>query len=156
VATRESINRVKIEGWRVSRVPIASAQAVHQGDLLVWDAANRRAIPATSASGASFLGMSDTKNPIGTAGSPEFLSDSATPRLNVIQQGLVEVIAGATETLYPFDEVVLGADAQTVVKGSSNPIGVVDPSVGSTGKAVTAGDLIKIWLRVANAYRVFY
>jgi hypothetical protein len=32
----------------------------------------------------------------------------------------------------------------------------VDPSVGSTGKAVTAGDLIKIWLRVANAYRVFY
>ena len=156
MATRESINRVKIEGWRVSRVPINSATTIYQGDLLCWDAANKRAVPAVSTSGATFIGMSDTKNPIETVGSTTFLTDMASSRVNVIQQGLVEVIWGASETVYPFDEVVLGADAQTCVKGSSNPIAVIDPAVGSAGKAITAGDLVKIWLRVPNAYRLWY
>ena len=79
MATRESINRVKIERFRVGRVPINAAETIYQGDLLAWDAANRRASKATSASGTTFIGMSDTKNPIETAGSTTFLSDSQLP-----------------------------------------------------------------------------
>lgn len=154
---REKINRVKIEAWRVSRVPIAAATVVYQGDLLVWDAATKVAIPAVATSGATFLGMSDTSNPVETVGSPTFLTDSQTPRVNVIQQGLVEVIWGTAETVYPFDTVVLhAAGPQHAVKGASNPIGIVDPGYGAAGRATVSGELIKIWLRVPDAYRCNY
>jgi hypothetical protein len=157
MASREKINRVKIEGWRVSRVPIAAATVVYQGDLLVWDAGARVALPAVAASGATFIGMSDTSNPIETVGSPSFLTDSQTPRLNVIQQGLVEVIWGANETVYPFDTVVLNATSpQHCVKGATAPIGIVDPAYGAAGRATVIGDIIKIWLQVPNAYRCNY
>jgi hypothetical protein len=158
MSVREKINRVKIEGWRVSRIPIAADQVVYQGDLMVWNAASKVAVPATSStSGALFIGMADTSNPIETVGSSTFLSDSQTPRINVIQQGLVEVIWGTAETIYPFDEVVLSsAGPQHAVKGASNPIGIVDPSYGAAGRATVSGELIKIWLRVPNAYRCHY
>lgn len=159
MATRESINRVKIEAWRVSRVPVSTDESILQGDLLVWDSANKRATKATAASAATFIGMSDTKNQIETVGSSTFLSDTKLPRVNVIQQGLVEVIWGVSETVYPFDEVILDSavgNAQTCKKGSVNPVGIVDPSYGSAGTAITSGDLVRIWLRVPNAYRVHY
>lgn len=159
MATRESINRIKIEHWRASRIPCNTAEDIFQGDLMCWDVTNKRATRLTaSASGANFIGMTDTKNSMETAGSTTFLSATTTNRLNIVQSGLVEVIWGATETLFPFDEVVIhssAADAQTVQKGSSNPIGVVDPAVGTAGKAVTAGDLAKIWLQVrTNQYNL--
>lgn len=157
MASREKINRVKIEGWRVSRIPIAAATTVYQGDLMVWDTATKLAVPAVSTSGASFLGMSDTSNPVETVGSPTFLSDSQTPRINVLQQGLVEVIWGTAETVYPFDTVVLhSASPQHCVKGASPAVGIVDPAYGAAGKAVVSGDLVKIWLRVPDTYRAFY
>ena len=157
MATRERINRVKIEAWRVSRVPIDKTETIYQGDLLVWDVANRRATKAVSASGSTFVGMSDTSNPIETVGSTTYLSDSQSPRVNVIQSGLVEVIWAANETIYPFDEVVIASnDAQHCEVGSSNPIGIVDPSYGAAGKVISSGDLVKIWLRVPDAYRVNY
>lgn len=159
MATRESINRIKIEHWRVSRVPCNTAEDIFQGDLMNWDVANKRATRLTgSASAANFIGMSDTKNSVETAGSSTFLSATTTPRLNIVQSGLVEVIWGTTETLFPFDEVVIdpsASDAQTVRKGSTNPIGVVDPAYGSAGKAVTAGDIARIWLQVrTNQYNL--
>ena len=56
--------------------------------------------------------------------------------------------------VYPFDEVVLGADAQTCIKGASNPIGIIDPGYGTAGYLATAsGTVVRIWLRVPNAYR---
>jgi len=56
MATRESINRVKIEGWRVSRVPVNASEDIYQGDLLCWDSANKRATRlTTAASGANFV-----------------------------------------------------------------------------------------------------
>jgi hypothetical protein len=158
MATRESINRVKIEGWRVSRVPVNASEDIYQGDLLCWDSANKRATRlTTAASGANFVGMSDTKNSIETAGSSTFLSASTTNKVNVIQQGLVEVIWGANETIYPFDTVAIsGTDAQTCQKSASNVIGFVDPAYGSAGKAAVTGELIRIWLKVADSYRAMY
>lgn len=159
MATRESINRVKIEHFRASRIPCNTAEDIYQGDLMSWDVAAKRATRLlAAASGANFIGMTDTKNSIETAGSTTYLSATTTNRLNIIQSGLVEVIWGATETLYPFDEVVIdpsATDAQTVRKGSSNPIGVVDPAYGTAGKAVTAGDIARIWLQVrTNQYNL--
>ncbi len=154
MATRESINRVKIERFRVGRMPVNGAETIYQGDLLCWDAANKRATKASSASGALFVGMSDTKNPIETAGSTTFLTDAQLPRVNVIQQGLVEVCWGTNEMVYPFDEVVINSDAQTCIKGSSNPIGIIDPGYTAAGfLATSSGVPIRIWLRVPNAYR---
>lgn len=157
MAVRESINRIKIEGWRVSRVPVNPDEDIYQGDLMVWDTVNRRATRGlVAASGATFLGMSDTKNQVETAGSPSLLSSTKLNRINIVQDGLVEVVWGASETVYPFDTVALaGSDAQTCVKSGSNVIGVVDPSYGSAGKAVTAGDLVRIWLRVPSTYKLF-
>ena len=101
--------------------------------------------------------MSDTSNPIETVGSPSFLSDTQSPRVNVIQQGLVEVIWGVNETVYPFDEVQLHSTSpQHCMKGSTNPVGIVDPAYGAAGKAVVAGDIVRIWLRVPNAYRCHF
>jgi hypothetical protein len=156
MASRESINRVKIEHWRVSRVPCNTAEDIFQGDLMCWDTVNKRSTRLTaSASAANFIGMTDTKNSMETAGSTTFLSATTTNRLNIIQSGLVEMVWGATETIFPFDEVVIDADAQTVKKGSTNPIGVVDPAYGSAGKSVTAGDLARLWLQVrSNVYNV--
>jgi hypothetical protein len=159
MATRESINRIKIEHWRVSRVPVNRAEDIYQGDLLAWDTTNKRASRLTaSASAAGFIGISDTKVSVETAGSTTFLSPTTTDRVNVIQSGLVELIWGTAETVYPFDEVVIdtaAVDAQTVRKGASNPIGVVDPGYGAAGKAVVSGDLVKVWLQVrSNQYNV--
>lgn len=158
MSVRESINRVKIEGWRVSRVPVNSEEDIYQGDLLCWDTANKRATRLTVAgSGANFIGMSDTKVSMETAGSSTFLNPTKATRVNVIQQGLVEVIWGAAETVYPFDTVTIsGTDAQTCQKGASNVIGFVDPAYGSAGKVAATGELIRIWLKVADSYRSFF
>jgi hypothetical protein len=99
--------------------------------------------------------MSDTTNPVASASAT--LSDTASKRINLVQQGLVEVILGESVTVYPFDMVTVGADAQTVLKTgatTNNMVGVVDPKVGAAGKAVTSGSLINIWLKVASAYKV--
>ncbi len=157
MSSRESINRGRVEGWALSRVPIDSTETIYQGDALIWNDSVHQATKAGSASGSQFIGISDTKNPVETAGSPTFLSDTANPRVKVIQQGLVEVIWDANETIYPFNTVVLGTtSAQHFKKGSSNPVGIVDPAIGAAGKLVAVGDLVKIWLRVPDAYRVFF
>lgn len=152
VNTRTPYNRIKIEHWRIP-VGIDPAVTVYQGDAICFDVYTHLAIPAVSTSGAQFMGISDTTNPVETAGSPTFLSNQAYGFINVVQHGLVELIAGTSETMKPFDTVVIGADAQHVVKGSSNPIGVVDPKWATpSGKAVILGDMVRFWLRVPQAF----
>lgn len=155
MATREPINRVKIERARLSKVPVDATATIYQGDAMVWDVANKRAAVGSAASAGTFLGVSETTNPIETAGSSRFLNDLQSARINVVQEGLVEFIGTAAETLYPFDKVTIGANAQTVVKSGateSNYIGVVDPAVGSAGQVIAAGDLVKIWIHARPAY----
>lgn len=162
MSVRERINRVKIEGWRVSRVPINPSETIYQGDLLVWVSGNHRAEKPTATSGwvdaANFIGMAEKSNPVETAGSTRFLSDQTTTIMNVLQMGLVEVIIGEAITIYPLDNLTLGADAQTVLKTgatSNNRVGLVDPAYGASGKAVSAGDVIRMWVKVPDAQRVF-
>jgi hypothetical protein len=158
MSQRESTNRIKIEKFRISQVAVNSAEDIFQGDLMCWDAANRRATRLTSAiaaSAANFIGMSDTKVLQESAGSTSFLSPIAAPRVNIVQDALVEVCWGTTEQVFAFDTVVIGTDAQTCVKGASNPVGVVDPGfAGPSGYLATASGIpVKIWLRVPAIYR---
>lgn len=157
MAIREARNASKIEGWRLSRVPIAVDAAILQGDMLAWDVANRRAVTITvsgAPSGATFLGVADHTNPVQTIGM--LTSDVGEIRMNVLQQGLVEMIAEATETYFPFDTLIVGNSPQHVKKGSTNSVGFVDPSVTTSGKAVTAGDYVLMWLKVPDTYRAFF
>ena len=102
------------------------------------------------------MGVSETTNPIESAGSSQFVTDLQSNRVNIIQEGLVELIADESVTLYPFDKVTFGTtDAQHIKKtgaSAANYVGIVDPSVGASGKAVVLGDLVKVWLRVRPAY----
>jgi len=157
LAVREKRNAIKIEGWRVSRVPIDPTETILQGDMMAWVDATKLATKLTNAaSGAQFCGVSDTSNPVETAGT--LTSDSAQARVNLVQQGLVEMIAGETMTVYPFDLLTVGADSQTVIKTgatSGNKVGIGDTAYGASGKAVVAGDLVKVWVTVKDLYRVF-
>jgi len=153
---REKRNSVKIEGWRLSKVPIAAANEVFQGDLMTWNASLKHARQASGSSGdaATFIGVAETTNPIPSTG--VLLTELQDVKINILQQGLVEMIAGAAETYYPFDTITIGADAQTVRKSAGGVIGIADPSVGAAGKALAAGDYVLLWLRVPDAYRAFF
>lgn len=155
--TREARNAIKIEGFRLSRVPINPAEAIFQGDMMAWDTANRRSTKIAVSggpSGATFMGVADHTNPVKTIGM--LLEPTQDTRMNIVQQGLVEMIAEVAETVFPFDTLIVGTDAQTVKKGETNPVGFVDPSVGALGKAVAVGDYILMWLKVVDAYRAFF
>lgn len=154
---REARNAIKIEGWRLSRVPIAPTAAIFAGDMLAWNTTTKQAqsiAPSGGPSGATFIGVADHTNPVVTAGS--LTSDSGDIRMNVVQQGLVEMIEDVAETVYPFDTLTVGGSAQHVHKGATNVVGFADPSVGAAGKSFAAGDYILLWLRVSDTYRAFF
>lgn len=155
MASREAINRIKIEKWRLSQVPIDPTETIYQGDLICFNVARQLAGKAVAASAGTFIGMAETTNPIETVGSPTFLSAMAKPYINLVQEGLVEVIIDANTTLYPWDYLtVTNTNAQTVTKTaatSSNCCGVVDPGfVGGASRAVLAGDLVKMWIKLPS------
>jgi len=156
---REARNAVKIEAksGRVSQVPIDPTETIYAGDLLKWDDTNHRATKMTaSADGATFMGMSDHTNPQYTAGT--LTSDYTKSYTNVVQLGLVSMIAGAAETLHAFNTVEMVTDAQHIRKTvtAANVVGVIDPGwAGTGGKLVAIGDEVKIWLKVRSAYNAF-
>lgn len=156
---REARNAVKIENksGRISQVPIDPTETIFQGDMLKFVAATGLATKMTAAAdGVNFLGISDHTNPQASAGS--LTTDYTKSYTNVVQSGLVEMIAGANETLKPFDAVEFVTDAQHVAKSAVRvrAVGFVDPGwSGAAGKAVVIGDPVKIWLKVAPWYNAF-
>ena len=156
---REARNAIKIENksGRLSQVPIDPTETILQGDLLFWDAGNAKATKMTAAGdGATFVGVADHSNPQYTAGT--LTSDYTKSYLNVVQSGLVEMIAGAAETLAPFQAVEMVTDAQHVTGSvtAANYVGFVDPGwSGAAGKAVVIGDSVKIWLKVKSTLNAF-
>lgn len=157
MAVREARNAIKIENksGRVSQVPIDPTETIYQGDLVFLDA--HLATKMTAAGdAATFLGISDHTNPQYSAGI--LTSDYTKPYINVVQSGLVELIAGAAETLHGFQPMEMVTDAQHVKSSTTaaNVIGVVDPGwAGSAGKAVAIGDYVKVWLKVPSQLQVW-
>lgn len=156
---REARNAVKIESksGRLSQVPIDPTETVLQGDLMKWDDTLHVATKMTAAAdGATFMGMSDTTNPQYSGGTTT--SDYTKAYINVVQLALVEMIAGAAETLHAYNTVEFVTDAQHVKKTATgaNVVGVIDPGwATASGKLVAIGDPVKIWLRVRAAYNAF-
>ncbi len=156
---REARNAVLIESksGRISQVPIDPAETIYQGDLLMWDGTNHRATKMTAnTDGANFIGISDHTNPQYSQGI--LTSDYTKAYVNVVQCGLVRLIAGNAETLYGYDTVEFVTDAQHVKKTATgaNVVGVVDPAWASAaGKTVAVGDEIKVWLKVPNLFNAF-
>jgi hypothetical protein len=156
---REARNAVKIEAksGRISQVPIDPTETILAGDMMQWDAVNHRATKLTAAAdGAEFCGISDHSNPQATAGS--LTSDYTKSYTNLVQLGLVVMIAGAAETFHGWDDVEMITDAQhvtaTAVPGQA--VGYIDPAwAGSAGKTVAIGDPVKIWLKVPAKYQAF-
>lgn len=152
MAVRAALNYVKVErqDGRLSGVPIDKTVTIYQGDALAWNDSTHIAEPA-GPSATAFMGISETTNPVETAGSSSLLSSMQHDKVGVIQDALVERIAEIAETLYPFDQMTVGSDAQKACKlWSTNATAcyVVDPKwAGASGKTVAAGDLIRVWLK---------
>lgn len=159
MATREARNAIKIENksGRISQVPIDPTETIFQGDMLKWVDASHQATKMTAAAdGSLFLGICDHTNPQYTGGT--LTTDYTKSYVNVVQSGMVELIAGASETLHAFRAVEFVTNAQTI-QGSNvrvRAIGFVDPGwAGVAGKAVVAGDLVKVWLKVPSWLNAF-
>lgn len=151
MAVRAKRNAVKIEGWRLSRIPVGGSADIYSGDMVCWDANAGAGVAAASASGASFIGVTEQSTKVPSLG--VLTSDQQLPRVTVLQQGLVEMISGAAATIKAFDSVYIGSDAQSVVFTGSNAIGMVDPAMH--GKTVAIGDIVLVWILVPDAYRCF-
>lgn len=154
---REARNAILIENrsGRVSQVPIDPTETILQGDMVFLDSGLATKM-TTAADAADFLGISDHTNPQATAGT--LTSDFTKSYINVVQSGLVAMIAGASETLSAWEELEMVTDAQHVKSTgtAARVVGVVDPGwAGAAGKAVVAGDLVKMWLKVPARYQVW-
>lgn len=157
MAIREARNAIKIENksGRVSQVPIDPTETIYQGDLLFLDSGLATKMTA-AADAADFLGISDHTNPQTTAGT--LTSDYTKSYTNIVQSGLVEMIAGAAETLTGFQALEMVTDAQHVKSSTTaaNVVGIVDPGwAGAAGKAVVIGDYVKMWLKVPSRLQVW-
>jgi hypothetical protein len=159
VQVREARNAIKLENrsGRVSQVPIDPTETIFAGDMVCLAAGNKLATKLTTAADAAdFLGVCDHTNPQYTAGS--LTTNYTKPYVNVVQSGLVEMIAGAIETLDPWQAVEMVTDAQHVKSSTTaaNVVGIVDPGwAGPTGKAVIVGDYVKFWLKVPAMLQVW-
>jgi len=154
---REARNAILIENrsGRVSQVPIDPTETIFQGDMVYL--ANNLATKMTAAGDAAdFLGVSDHTNPQYTAGS--LTQNYTKPYINVVQSALVAMIAGAAETLYPFQALRMVTDPQHVraTTNAAEVVGIVDPGwAGGVGKLVAIGDLVKMWLKVPAGLQVW-
>ena len=154
---REARNAIKIENksGRVSQVPIDPDETIYQGDM-VFRSAGLATKLTTAADAAEFLGVSDHTNPQRTAGI--LTPDYTKSYINVVQSAMVEMIAGANETLRGFEGLEMVTDAQHVKSAStsSHIVGIVDPGwAGAAGKAVVIGDPVKLWLKVPAHLQVW-
>lgn len=157
VMTREARNAILIENksGRVSQVPIDATETIYQGDMLFLSA--HLATKMTTAADASdFLGVADHTNPQYSAGI--LTADYTRSYTSVVQSGLVQMIAGANETLQGFQSLKMITDAQHVrsTAVAAETVGCVDPGfAGAAGKAVIIGDYVKLWLKVPARLQVW-
>jgi len=142
-------------------LPVTTDQKINQGDLVYWDSVNGTLksldTPAHAEAGAGkgFCGISEGTTPINVYGE-EFVA-----ALNVTRKGAVKLKTSAGEFYGDFQEVTVGADAQTITLvgvTEANRIGFVitDPpqvakgAAGSTpvGEKLTgaAGTYARVWL----------
>jgi hypothetical protein len=110
-------------------IVVTSNLTINEGDLVYWDSTNFTAT-ALSSNGqvaANFLGVA-----LGSNNPQVYGNDPALVAIPVLVRGCIYVNSTAAETYNHFDDVTVGADAQTVVKSgatSGNRVGfvIIDP-----------------------------
>jgi hypothetical protein len=142
-------------------LPVTTDQKINQGDLVYWDSVNGTlksldtSAHAEAGAGKGFCGIAEGTTPINIYGE-EFVA-----ALNVTRFGAVSLKTTPGEFYGDFQEVTVGADAQTITlvgATEANRVGFVvsDPptvakgAAGSTpvGEKLTgaAGVYARVWL----------
>lgn len=98
-----------------------AATTISQGDMIQWDATSRIATNAVMASGAIFLGVCDSANPLASLGtSTQPLTGN---RVRVLSQGIFNMKTTNGETYSHLDAVFPdGTDLQKVTLNSASRI----------------------------------
>jgi hypothetical protein len=156
---------VRNRNQSVVRLPVTTNLTVNAGDLVYWDGTNYTvtALSATSQVASNFLGMSLQAN-----ANLIYPGDANQVGVLVLVRACVWLYTTAAETYNPFDDVTVGADAQTIVKSgasSTNRVGFVvnDPPATPRPNQATpvpesvtgaAGVKIRVCLEPKHKYAV--
>lgn len=131
-----NLNLVAADPKFPKNLPVTTDQTINQGDMVFWDAVNGTLKPLTSAGNVQnkFCGIANDTNKINIYGE-EFLSS-----IGVTRKGAVSLKTTPGEFYSDFQEVTVGADAQTITLvgvTSNNRVGfvVIDPPLAPQGAA---------------------
>lgn len=103
---------------------IATGSGINTGDMMQWDTGSRIATLMVAASGAIFLGVAQTSQPLAGLGTTSVPLTGDKCRIK--GQGVHDMKSTTGETYSHLDPVFMGADTQTVSKvGSSRMVGRV-------------------------------
>jgi hypothetical protein len=161
VTTPQNLNLVSVDPKFPKSLPVTTDQSINQGDMVWWDAVNGTLKALTAANqvavGATggFCGIANDTTPINIYGEERLAA------LGVTRKGAVSLLTTPGEFYKDFQEVTVGADAQTITLvgvTTANRVGwvVTDPpltpqgAAGSTptGEKLTgaAGVRTRVWL----------
>lgn len=119
-------------------LPVTSDITINQGDLVWWDPTNLTLKPLSAASQVAnqFVGVASGSSP-----ALLYPGDSPTPALPVETDACVFLYVTNGETYSHFDDVTIGADAQTITKAgatTANRVGFIILDPPSTARAPVA------------------
>lgn len=89
-----------------------TSSGISQGDMIQWDTGARKATPLTTASGAIFLGVSESAQPLAGLGSSTVSLTGDVVRVKSTGVHAMKTTMG--ETYVHLTPVFMGGDAQTV------------------------------------------
>lgn len=152
-----NVNLLSADPKFPKNLPVTTDQSINQGDLVYWDAANGTLKALTSSGNVAnkFCGVSNDTTPINIYGEEKLAS------LGVTRKGAVSLQTTAGEFYADFQEVTVGADAQTITlvgPTEANRVGfvVTDPPLNPQGAASgtpvgekltgAAGVRARVWL----------
>lgn len=101
---------------------VATGSGINTGDMCQWDTGSRIATLMQAASGAIFLGVANSSQPLAGLGTVSV--PLTNDRVTIKGQGVFDLKTTTGETYSHLDPVFMGADQQTVSKvGSSRMVG---------------------------------
>lgn len=102
------------------RLDPTGTNPVELGDLVYWDNANRYLKKMTAGNGPNFLGVAEGHGP--TPVSQIDNQANLIPSIRVQHTGIARMKTTAADSLSHGDELVIGADAQTVLKRTGEAV----------------------------------
>ena len=132
--------------WRVDPT-VPGGHPIEMGDMVYWDAANRYLEEMAAGNGPSFVGVAEGVGPTPTSNIDNVAG--LVKSIRVRNKGIFRFKTTAADSLNHGDELVIGADAQTVLKrtgeAATEVIGYVwnpEASAAVTGAAGVEIDVL--------------